>query len=164
MVSGGWNWGIDTPSSRHSSSSSAGWIRIWPSIFVFHPCHPRVANVGTRSSETRRTKQEHYFNLLLLLISTSAIIQEAELCVSQLSPYEQSITVSASLRSALALSFFLPTCFSLLCFSWKTLLAEGNAMHRIPQLTVQTCFQIRQHLHHCNNPHVTTREQGCCPV
>lgn len=40
--------GIDTQSFRHSPSSSAGRIRIWPSIFASHPCQLGLANVGTR--------------------------------------------------------------------------------------------------------------------
>lgn len=59
MVLGGWKWGIDIQSSRHSSSSSAVRIRIWSSVFVSHPCQLRVAgvaNVSTWYLETTRTK------------------------------------------------------------------------------------------------------------
>ena len=81
----------------------------------------------------------------MLLIPTSAIIQEAELCVSQLPPYEQSITVSAPLQSALA-PFFFHLLTTMLCFQ-KTMLAGRTAIHCIPQLTVQTCFlNQQQHL------------------
>lgn len=47
VVSSGWNGGIDAQSLRHSSASSAGWIRIWSSIFASRPRQLRVANVGT---------------------------------------------------------------------------------------------------------------------
>lgn len=59
MVLGGWKWGIDIQSSRHSSSSSAVRIRIRSSVFVSHPCQLRVAgvaNVSTWYLETTRTK------------------------------------------------------------------------------------------------------------
>ena len=81
----------------------------------------------------------------MLLIPTSAVIQEAELCVSQLPPYEQSITVSVSLQSALAPFFFF---FSSPPAHYHALLSEERAaIYRIPQMTVQTYFQIqRQHL------------------
>lgn len=143
MVSGGWNWGIDTPSFRHSSPPPS--LRCVDKDLAIHLRVAPMSDVGTRSSETTRTKQEHYFNLLLLLISSSAIIQEAELCGSQPPPYEPSITVSASLQSLLALSFFFfpSTCFSLLCFFLqKTPLAEKTAIHPIPQLTVQTYSHV----------------------
>lgn len=58
--------------------------------------------MDTWQSEKTRTKQEHYFNLSPPLIPASAFTQEEQLGVSQPPSCEQSITVSASLPSALA--------------------------------------------------------------
>lgn len=110
MVLGGRKWGIDIQSFRHSSSSSAERIRIWSSVFVSHLCQLRVAgvaNVSTWYLETTRTKQEHYFNLQLLLIPTSAIIHEAELCVSQLSLMNNPSLLPFLSRVRLLLSFLI---------------------------------------------------------
>lgn len=101
-VSGGWKWGIDTQSFRHSSSSAAVRIKTWPSIFASQSCQLTVANVDTWQSEKTRTKQEHYFNLSPLLIPPSAFTQEEQLGESQPPPCVQSITVSAFLLSELA--------------------------------------------------------------
>lgn len=138
MVSSGWKWGGYSVKATLPFHLCGEDKDLAIHLSVSQSC--RLPNVGTWQSGTARTKQEYYFNLPLPLIPTSAIIRHAQLCVPQPPPYEQSITVSASLMSALAplLFWFFFTCIHTILCLQRLMLAQRAEIHNMisPRLTL----------------------------